>query len=73
METSEETAVIRCESDDCSNITRTLPEHIYHDGSIGSTKEVSEHLAGPSCDFTEGYSSHREYLAVLQLLRTKAS
>lgn len=54
-----ESDTVDCKAESCTNLPRTLPEHIYHDGSVSEAKEIEEHLAGPDCMATNGYSGHR--------------
>ncbi|KAK5174727.1 uncharacterized protein LTR77_001809 [Saxophila tyrrhenica] len=48
-----------CEADGCANEERMIPEFVCHDGSVSEAEQAIEHLAGPSCISTSGYSGHR--------------
>ena len=49
-----------CESEGCTNLTRMQPEHVYYDGSVRESENITEHIAGPNCTSGKGYSGYRK-------------
>ena len=47
-----------CESVECSNILRVIPQSHQRDGSIIENEEVPEHIAGPECESINGYNGN---------------
>ena len=49
----------RCDAQGCANIERTQESYMFHDDSSSESKTITEHLAGPACLSTGGYSGQR--------------
>lgn len=49
----------RCEAEGCASIDRIIPYFLYSDGSEHQAEDIIEHIAGPNCVSTQGYSGHR--------------